>query len=187
VSEHELDMRVRGMLQRGVVGAVDDSGDVQVATLATGDGVVRSSVEVHQPYGFASLPPDAQPLTMVLSVGADQGHQMGLQLWSAYRFGNLQPGEAVLWHYGGSRVHVKAAGNIDMLAAALLTVAAQNATITVAGTLTINGPVVFTGPVVFDAPVTFNEPVTFGGDVTIAGNLTVSGTITGTDSAGHPV
>ena len=174
----ELAMQVRGATVRGVVGSVDDSGDVQTATVTTADGVTRSQVEVHQPYGLASVPPDAQPLTVVMSIGADQGHQVAMQLWSAYRWGNLLPGEVALWHWGGSGVHLKAGGNIDLLAAALLQIAAQGITITAAGGITI------TGPVEFKSAVTFDQAVTFHSDVSIGGNLVVSGTVTGKDAAG---
>ncbi len=197
--DHEqLLQQNRGMLQRGVVGNVDDTGDVQTVDVNTGDDVGRSLVEVHQPYGLSSLPPDDQPLTMVMSIGGDQGHQMALHLWSAYRFGKLGKGEVALWDWGGNRLHLKVGGNVDLLAAALLQLASATMTlaakqtvgisagttmaITAQGGMTISCPAGITieGPVTFTNPVTFDQPVTFESNVTIAGNLTVGGIVTGT-------
>ncbi len=164
----ELVQQHRGMIARGVISNLDDTGDVQTADLHTGDDVGRSAVEVHQPYAFASRPPDAQPYTLVVSIGGDQGHQMAMQPWSAYRFGNLLPGEAAFWHWGGSRLHLRDGGAIDLLSAGLLHLAGSKVVVDAAGGLIFNGPVTFSGPVTFES------------DVTIAGNLTVGGTVSGT-------
>ena len=203
----DLTQQLRGLLQRAVVGAVDDTGDVQTVDLHTGDDVGRSLVEVHQPYGLSSLPPEAQPLTMVMAVGGDQGHQVALHLWSVHRFGKLAPGEVALYDWGGNRLHLKAGGNVDLLAAALLNllgktvklVAGETVQISAGTTMlieTIDG-LTAKGPVVFDDPVVFNQDVTFGADVTIAGTLTVgginvgsltaSGTVTGRGASGRPL
>jgi phage baseplate assembly protein V len=180
----EVVQQLRGVLARGVVQTVDDSGDVQTAQLYTGDDVGRSSVEVHQPYGFASNPPDAQPLALVLAIGGDQGHQMSLQLWSAYRFGNLPKGEAVLWHAGGSRLHLKNGGTIDLLAAALLALASQTMTLNASETIALTAQTMMTisaeGGITISGPVSFANDVTFQGNVTITGNLHVGGIVTGT-------
>ena len=175
----ELVQQLRGQLARAVVGSVDDTLDVQTANLTTHDGVDRTAVGVHQPYGHASLPPD-QPLTVVLAIGGDQGQQVALQLAStAYRFGKLQPGESALYTHEGTRLHLRVGGVAELLAKALLKLAADTITLTAADGITI------TGPVTFASPVTFADAVTFAKDVTVAGNLHVGGTVTGTGSSGR--
>ena len=170
----EVIQQLRGMAVRGVVGSTDDTGDVQTATLNTHDDVTRSLVEIHQPYGHASLPPDDQPGTIVLSLGGDQGHQVALQLFSAYRFGKLAKGEVAVYDAGGNRLHLKAGGNVDLLAAALLRIVAH------AITVSAPGGTIFEDQVTFDKPVVFQDVVTFQKDVTMNANLTVAGVVTGT-------
>lgn len=170
----ELVQQLRGQVSRGVVSAVDDSGDVQTVDLKTHDNVGRSNVEVHQPYGLTSVPLDEAPGTFVLAIGGDQGHQVALQLTSAHRMGNVKPGEVMLYDASGNRLYLKIGGNIDLFAAALMQVAAKTMTVNVPGGIT------FSGPVTFNGPVTFADTASFAKDVTIGGNLTVAGTVAGT-------
>ncbi len=176
----ETAQQFRGGIARAVAAVVDDTGAVQTVDVATHDDVARSQVEVHQPYGLASLPPDT-PLTIVLAVGGDQGHLIALPLASSgYRFGKLAGGEVVLYDAGANRLHLKAGGNIDLLCKTLLHLACNIAQIDAPGGMTVNAA----GGVTFNGPVTFTNPVTFNAAVTINANLTVSGMIT---EGGRPV
>lgn len=176
----EMAQQLRGGVARAVAAAVDDTGFVQTIDLATHDDVARSDVEVHQPYGFSSLPPDT-PLTVVVAIGGDQGHLVALPLASTgYRFGKLAPGEVVFYDAGNNRLHLKAGGNLDMLCKALMHLLCNLMVIDAPGGFTINAA----GGTTFNGPVTFNDKVTFAKDVAIGGNLTVAGTIT---EGGRPV
>ena len=175
----ELVQQLRGLLARAVVSSVDDTQDVQTANLTTHDDVDRTAVTVHQPYGHASLPPD-QPLTIVLSIGGDQGHQVALQLASStYRYGKLSPGESVVYTHEGTRLHLKVGGNADLVAATLLKIMANLVTITAPGGITIAGPVTFA------SPVTFQDVATFERDITVAGNINVAGVVNGRGGSGR--
>jgi phage baseplate assembly protein V len=158
---------------RGVVGVIDDSGAVQTIGVTTHDGVVRSAVEVHQPYGYASMPPD-QALTVLSAIGADQGDQVAWPLASTgYRFGNLLAGQSVMYDSTGARLLFDNAGNGEWKANALLHIQSLTVTIDVSNGLTVNGPLTVVGD------LTVTGAVTITGDVNVTGNINATGTVNG--------
>lgn len=157
----EVIATLRGMLVRGAVHRVADGGEVQQADVETHEGVLRSTVEVVQPFGFASHPPEGA-VALVFALGGDQGDMVALLTAPGARLGNLAPGEAALYGADGSRVHVKAGGVIEVLAASKVVVRAPAVEIEAPDGVSITGPARITG------------------EVQITGNLRVTGTITAT-------
>lgn len=119
----ELAMQLRGLVTRATVSTVDDTGETQTATLQGRAGAEMTEVEILQPFGFASTPPDGG-LVIVLAVGGDQGDPVALPIAApGSRMGKVPAGEAVLYGKDGSRVHVKADGSIDVISSKVVHVA----------------------------------------------------------------
>jgi phage gp45-like len=140
---------------------VDDGGAAQRLDIETHEGVVRSGVEVLQPYGLASAPA-AGGLTVVLALGGDQGDLVALPMAQpAARMGGLGPGQVALYDDTGTRVGLTADGKLGVLAAAEVTV-------TVGGTVFKVTPagVQITGNLVVDGDISATGTVSDG-----AGNL----------------
>jgi phage baseplate assembly protein V len=152
---------LRGLAVRGLVHRVDDGGAAQRLDIETHEGVVRSGVEVLQPYGLASAPA-AGGLTVVLALGGDQGDLVALPMAQpAARMGGLGPGQVALYDDTGTRVGLTADGKLGVLAAAEVTV-------TVGGTVFKVTPagVQITGNLVVDGDISATGTVSDG-----AGNL----------------
>lgn len=144
----ELVAALRGQVARAVVRRVDDTGNTQVADVQTHDGVLRGSVEVYQPAGFASAPPAAGGLALVLAVGGDQGDMVVLPVSApSSRMGALAPGEAAIYAPDGTRVHVKANGEVHVHARAKVFVQAPVVQIVAAGGVEITGDLRVSGQV----------------------------------------
>lgn len=151
---------LRGLAVRGLVHRVDDGSAAQRLDVETHEGVVRSGVEVLQPYGLASAPA-AGGLTVVIALGGDQGDLVALPMAQpAARLGGLSPGQTALYDDTGSRVLMGADGTIAV-------VAATEATVTVGGT-------------VFKVSA---SGVHITGNLVVDGNIEASGTVS--DGAGN--
>ena len=91
-----LSRRLRLMIARAVVTAIDDAGKVQAAQVKLLDGEVRDGVEILHQYGFTSVPlGDREGL--YFAVGGDRDH--GVMICVAdrkYRLKNLAPGETAV-------------------------------------------------------------------------------------------
>jgi phage gp45-like len=108
---------LRGLAVRGLVHRVDDASAAQRLDVETHEGVVRSGVEVLQPYGLASAPA-AGGLTVVIALGGDQGDLVALPMAQpASRMGGLAPGQTALYDDTGSRVLLGADGKVTIAAA----------------------------------------------------------------------
>lgn len=122
--------QIRGLAAMGIVNAADDSGEVQTVTVTTADGAVRADVEVMQIFGFASMPPAAGAICLLLAVGADPATLRALPIaCPAARFGALAPGDACIYAPDGSRVHIRQNGAIEIWAGSTLTINAPNVAI----------------------------------------------------------
>lgn len=149
---------LRGQVVRAVVHGSDDSAGNQALVVETHEGVVRTSVEVLQPYGLASRPSPGG-MTVLLAIGGDQGDMVALPPTGGARLG-VEDGEAALYTDEGTRVHLRGGGLVEVAAAGSVTV-------TVAGTIfTITA-----------------AGVTITGNLVVAGNITASGTVS--DGAGN--
>ena len=159
--------RNRGAVVRGVVLSVDDSGPVQVITVQTHQGVVRSGVEVASIHGLASNP-GVGAEALLLAIEGDQGAYVALPLsLFGVRLGNTPTGGQGLYDSAGNRIVLPGNGTGNVMTAGLFSMLVQS--------LVVSAP----GGVTFQWPVTFQGPVTFEKDVTMQGNLHVAGAITG--------
>jgi phage baseplate assembly protein V len=92
-----LGRRLRLMVARAVITAIDDSGKIQSAQVKLLDGEVREGVEILNQYGFSSVPP-GEPEGLYFSVGGDRDHGvMAAVADRAFRFKNLAPGEVAIY------------------------------------------------------------------------------------------
>lgn len=143
---------LRGQVVRAVVHSINDGGGSQALTVETHQGVIRTGVEVLQPYGLASKPA-AGGLTVLLAIGGDQGDMVALPAAGGARLG-VEDGEAALYTDEGTRVHLRGGGLVEVAAATsvevvvggtLLRVTASGVQIT--GNLVVTGNITATGTV----------------------------------------
>lgn len=139
----------RSQILRAIVHRVADDAETQLVDVETHDGVVRAGVEVLQPYGLASRPPAPDgALAVVLAIGGDPGDLVVLQLGApSSRLGGLGPGEVALYDQRGNRVHIKADGTIEILAATKVKVVAPSVEIVASGGVDITGDLRVSGQV----------------------------------------
>ena len=162
----ELTMEVRGGAMRGLVQAVDDTGPMQTVTGVTHDGMVRSGIEVYQPFGLATNGVAVGSVVQLTAMGADPGDLVAQPLVTpGLRFGNLASGEVVLYDSTGDRVALRNGGIVQILAATQIELAVGAVTITA----TAAGVTVTVGGV--------SLAVTSAG-VAVTGNLIATGSIT---------
>jgi len=144
---------LRNLIRMGIVQAVDDSGQAQSALVQTNDGATHAAVEVQQGFGFASRPPGDGALAIVLAIGGDPGQLVVLPLANpSSRFGDLLPGEAVLYGSDGTRVHIRQGGTVEVHAATQVIVNApsvvvQGLTGAADAKVTVRGDLVVTGDI----------------------------------------
>ncbi len=142
-------MALRGLVVRAVVRGTGDAGEMQTVEAETHDGILRSGVEVLQPFGVASRPPADGAIGVLLAVGGDQGDMVALPLaCPSARFGDLAAGETVVHDAAGNRLHFRAGGLVEVAASTSLkvTVGGTELLVDVAG-VTITGNLVVTGQV----------------------------------------
>lgn len=148
----ETAMALRGQAVRGLVVSVRDGGIAQTVDVETHDGVIRSGVEVLQPFGVASRAPDGA-ITVVIAMGGDEGDMLALPPGCpGVRFGALQPGETVLYDADGNRVHLRAGGVVEVKAAGKVVVEAPEVEITapivrITGDVEVTGKITATGEI----------------------------------------
>lgn len=170
--EHIFDLRV--LVTRGIVIRVDDTGVVQIMDVQTHDGVLRGEVEVHQPFGLASSPPENGAVTVLFANGGDPSDMIALPASSpAARLGGLLRGETAIYGSDGTRVHIKRGGKIQVLAATEVDITAPTCKITASSGITLTGDVSITGS------LSVGGSASIGGDLHVTGNITAGGTITG--------
>lgn len=120
--DRETAHQLRGIVSRGVMRASNDGGEVQTAEVSVWQGVVRTGVEVMQPFGFASVAPPGGTV-ILLSVDGDQGNPVAIPVGSpAFRLGNLSVGDTAMYGLDGSRMVVSADGRITVTATQSVTI-----------------------------------------------------------------
>ncbi len=135
---------LRGQVVRGVVHGINDAGGSQALTVETHEGVIRTGVEVLQPYGLASKPAPGG-LTVLLAIGGDQGDMVALPPAGGVRLG-VDDGEAALYTDEGTRVHLRAGGLVEVAAATAVQVTVAGVRLRVSATgVEITGSLVVTG------------------------------------------
>ncbi len=181
----------RSMLNRGLVGSVDDTGQAQVITVTAHDGHTRTDVEVMQQFGIGSRPPADGAVALLLAIGGDPANTVALALGNpSARFGGLNEGEVVVYGSDGSRMHIQQGGSIDIQAATqvLMKVDTVSATVTTGGiSLDVGAAGTFrvsagtTTLTLTEAGIAFNGAATFGGgNATLNGSLQVNGAVNAT-------
>lgn len=141
---------LRGQVVRAVVHAVNDAAGNQALTVETHEGVIRTGVEVLQPYGLASKPAPGG-VTVLLAIGGDQGDMVALPATGGARLG-VEDGEAALYTDEGTRVHLRGGGLVEVAAATSVTVTVGGTVLTITpsgveitGNLAVTGDISATG------------------------------------------
>ena len=134
-----LTTRVANMVARAVVSQVDDSTRMQLLKLDLLDTETRDELERFQNYGFTSVPaaPDSDGAAEAAVVFVDGRRDHGLVVAvddRRYRVKGLNPGEVAIYDKTGSKVLIKANGDIEL--------APSSGNVHVTGTLTASVDVV---------------------------------------------
>lgn len=131
--------RVMNMVARAVVQLVNEATKLQEVQLAIQDEEVRDECERMQQYGFSSKPlPGAE--AVVIFVGGNRDHPLVTNVDDRrYRPKFLQDGEVVVYNHTGDYVHIKANGNIEVVAATEVTITCPLVTMT--GNLRVEGDI----------------------------------------------
>lgn len=167
MSWSEVEARLRGLVRRAKPRSIDDTGASQTADVSILNGEHRSGVEVLQPYGMASMPPEGS-LLVVLAVGGDQGDLVAFPAAApGARMGKLKKGESVLYGSAGQRVLCRADGSVEVMSAAKVYLSGKTAEVESSSAVSVKAP-----------KVRVEGKVWLMGDVHIGGNLTVAGATT---------
>lgn len=102
--------RIRLMLSRGTVSAVDDTTQAQTLQVELLADEVQDGAERFGGYGFSSHPlPGAEVL--VACIGGTRSHVIVVQVEDRrYRLGSMAPGEVAIFDDQGQKVHLKRDG-----------------------------------------------------------------------------
>lgn len=178
-----LSNRIRMMLARAVIKAVNDDTNVQQLMVSLLAGELRDGVERFPNYGFDSCPhPDME--AFVGFIGGDRGNPVVLGIADRkFRIKGKQPGEVVIYTDEGDTIFLKRGHNIE-INTENLTMNAKNIILNASTEVQIN-----TETLTMDAQniilnasneTQINTPATkISQDTKIAGALEVSGNIKG--------
>jgi phage baseplate assembly protein V len=173
-------MNVRSGAVRGVVQSIDDTGQVQMATVQTHDGVMRQ-VEVWQLDGFASVPSGDGAIALLFASGNDPSQFIALLANPSTRYGKQAAGERTMAMPDGTRVSVQQGGTVAIWGGNLVTVTAPDVTINTTGNVTVNagGSVTIIGQT---ATITAADGLTINAadGLTINGNIALDGSLVAT-------
>jgi len=113
-----LRQRILNLVARAVVSGIDDSQKLQLLQLGVLSDETRESVERFQNYGFTSHPQSGAE-SIVLFAGGSREHGLAICVDDRqYRLRNLESGEVAIYDHQGSKVVLKANGNIEVSPAA---------------------------------------------------------------------
>ncbi len=119
--------RLANLISRVVLNRADDSKKMQALQLTALDGETRENVERVQQYGFTSVPL-AGAEGVAVFVGGYRDHGLVVAMDDRrYRPTGLQVGEVALYSSGGTKVLLKANGDVEITPAS--------------GTVKVNGDV----------------------------------------------
>lgn len=167
-----LSTRVANMVSRGVVKRVDDAKKVQELQVELLADETRDGVERLQPYGLTSVP-EADAECVVIFVGGRRDHGFALAVDDRrYRPTGLQPGDVCLYGKTGSKVVMKANGDVEVTPST--------------GVLKLNGTLEATGDVKAGAVSLLNHTHSAGTPPSGLSVTTSDGTFPVTGSTGGP-
>jgi len=102
-----LRTKIAGMIVRGVVKAVNDSGGVQLLKISALADEVKDNVERVQQYGFTSNPKRGSE-SVAIAIGGNRGHLLIISVDDrSARPKDLAEGETALWSDFGDRVWLR--------------------------------------------------------------------------------
>lgn len=177
-----LQVRIANTITRGVVKTVDDSKKAQILQVDLLDSEPRDDVERLQNYGFTSHPEDGAEV-VAACVGGRRDHAVVIAVDDRrYRIGNLEKGEVLVYSKTGSKVLLKANGDIEVTPSSGKTELISDLHVT--GALTVDGTSALKGATTVGT-VSANAPLHVKGAADATGNIDSNGTITGsTDVVG---
>lgn len=109
-----LHRRVVNTVARAVVKLVSDDKKMQLLQLNVLDGETKDEVEHFQHYGFTVFPDDDAE-ALIVCVGGKRDHAIAIAVADRRsRIGNLSKGEVLVYDKTGSKILLKANGDIEV-------------------------------------------------------------------------
>lgn len=109
--------RVYMMITRAVIETVKDGKGMQLVKLKLLAGETRDDIERFQNFGFSSNPPVGSE-ALSLAVGGNREHLIVVAVEDRrVRVKNLKNGESIVYTDDGTIIHLKKAGEVEILAA----------------------------------------------------------------------
>ena len=107
--------RVSNLFSRGTVKATDDSKKLQILQVGLLAEETRADIERPQPYGFTSSAKDGAE-AFVIFVNGQRDHGLAICVEDRrYRIKNLDSGEVAVYDATGSKIVLKANGDIQLV------------------------------------------------------------------------
>lgn len=152
---HPLRQRVANMVARGNLERVDDAKKMQLVQLSLLESETRDEVERVQNYGFTSVPEQGAEAAVVF-VGGKRDHGLVVAIDDRrYRVKNLESGEVAVYDKSGSKIVLKANGDIELTP--------SSGKVKLTGDLEVSGAVAVAGDIDSDATITGATDVVGGG------------------------
>jgi phage gp45-like len=160
-----LSLKISNLIGLGTIKRVDDSKNTQELQVELLEGETRDEVERLQQYGLTSNPPEGSDCLVVFVGGRrDQAYCLAAEK-RGHRLVELESGEVALYDAAGTKIVLKASGDIEITPAS--------------GKLKLEGDFDVTGNIEVSGQITAAEDVTGGGvslkTHTHGATLTVSG------------
>lgn len=144
-----LERRVKTMLMRATLTAVDDSQDLQQMQVSRLEDEVLEGCERVGQYGIASNPPLGSEV-IIGQIGSNADHQVVLGVDDSSRPHPIPLGSTVIYDAAGTLITLDGVGRLHIVSTLQVTVDSPIVTITSAivtinGTLLVNGDIGYTG------------------------------------------
>lgn len=137
-----LSRRMRAMIMRATVTAVDDDEDLQLLQVSRLEGETIDDCERIGQYGFSSVPPLGAE-AVICQIGGNPDHQVILGVDDQSRPRSLTDGQSVLYDKDGTKVFLTGDGNLLIVAAGIVQIQASTlqilADVEISGNVSIGG------------------------------------------------